>query len=1267
MAVNIGPKIGIDGEKEYRKQINDLITQQKTFSAEMRELESSFDESTSAMEKSRKKGELLEKQIANQEKQVEELQKGLEASAEKYGENSSQTNKWKQAVSNAKTELNKMRKELDKVPSSLTKVGKGMQAAGQKMQSVGQSMTKYVTAPLTALGAASVAAWKEVDEGMDIVAKKTGATGQSLIELQQSAENIATSLPTSFEEAGTAVGEVNTKFGLTGKGLEDLTGTFVKFAKITDQDVNSAIDGTQKVMAAFGVDTADADKVLDVMAQTGQKTGVSMDALQTSMVKNAAALKNMGLDAYQAAGFLGSVEQSGADTSVVMSGLSKALVNASDDGKTLPDALGEFQAIMNSTASEQEKLTAATELFGKKAGPAIYEACRQGSLSFESLSTDASTYLGTVEQTFDNVIDPTDDFQIALNKVKAAGSEIGGTLLKIAAPAIEGLGEAAQKAGDWFSDLDENQQKTAANIAIAFAAGGPALVAVGKLTETVGKAVEKVGDLVDGSTKLSGWATAGGYVGLAAVAIGTVAGSIALYEESVKSHNETLQDIMERTNKATDELDGAVTQLKDDAAASQKAIDAINSQADTAESLIDRLAELESQSSRTASEQQEMEGIVSQLNSLYPDLQLEIDKTTGSLNKGTGEIKNYVENARKMSLLKAYTKAVETSYEDLATAQVKLTQAENDAKANMEDITRLENELAEARRQGNIEAAALGDSTGAESYAVGQARIALEAAKDKQEELNASVETAKQAVDDVNVTVGAYETAMTDLEAELNTTTATQEENAEATDTAAASTADLAAATEEAVESTEDYSAALGESVTAIGDMGATLATTTAQAAKAWDEQYKSAYDSISGQLGLFDEWQQNTEVTAQSILENMQSQIEGMANYNKNMETLTAAAVASNDPNFKAFVQSVSEMGIGAAGEVQALVTAMEGDKETFNQIVGGFDTMEGLKQDYAENTTYIANDFQTKGQVIESAWKGALQKIGSSDAFQKLKKAAITTAASVKKEGDGVATNANTNSLLMQSKWGTAYTNISNTARSTTQRTVTTTQSDINGMHLAPSISKIGVPTSVTNAAKQTANSRLDKLNGRLEKINGAASAASAAKTTAQAGLTDIKGTMTITNAEDAASKARAAIQNLFNNNPITSFIRTVTQEVKTKKALGGIVENETVSWLAEGDKAEAVIPLEAHRARALSLYNQVGDILGVTPASVPQSTISMPSDNYSPAPQSTAISFDTDSLFSAVATAAKRGMESANIRVYWDGREAGRIMKDMGVQFV
>ena len=33
MAVNIGPKIGVDGEAEYRRQINQIIQQSRTLGA----------------------------------------------------------------------------------------------------------------------------------------------------------------------------------------------------------------------------------------------------------------------------------------------------------------------------------------------------------------------------------------------------------------------------------------------------------------------------------------------------------------------------------------------------------------------------------------------------------------------------------------------------------------------------------------------------------------------------------------------------------------------------------------------------------------------------------------------------------------------------------------------------------------------------------------------------------------------------------------------------------------------------------------------------------------------------------------------------------------------------------------------------------------------------------------------------------------------------------------------------------------------------------
>lgn len=112
MAVNIGPRIGIDGEKEYRAQINQIIQQAKTLDSEMRAVTSAFDDSTSAQDKNAAKSKVLAKQIDVQRQRVQALTEMLQKSADKYGENDIKTLKWEQSVNDATASLNRMEKGL---------------------------------------------------------------------------------------------------------------------------------------------------------------------------------------------------------------------------------------------------------------------------------------------------------------------------------------------------------------------------------------------------------------------------------------------------------------------------------------------------------------------------------------------------------------------------------------------------------------------------------------------------------------------------------------------------------------------------------------------------------------------------------------------------------------------------------------------------------------------------------------------------------------------------------------------------------------------------------------------------------------------------------------------------------------------------------------------------------------------------------------------------------------------------------------------------
>ena len=374
--------------------------------------------------------------------------------------------------------------------------GGKVKAVGDKMTKVGTALTKYVTGPIVAVGAASVAAFNEVDEGLDIIAKKTGATGKALEDMEDAAKNLATAIPTDFRTAGEAVGEVNTRFGLTGKALEDLSGKFVKFANLNDTSVSASIDSVQAAMAAFGVSAEDAGDVLDILNKAGQDTGTSLDKLAGDLTANADALREMGFDINSATGFLANLNKNGLDSSSVMTGLKKALQNATKNGQSMDQALSGLTARIKNAKSETEAMQTATELFGAKAAPSLVKAIREGRLSFDELANSVQGYGDSVSSTFEQTLAPIDQFKTALNELKIVGME----LVQAAAPLIkavaEGLTNAIKALRSAWEGLSPEMQTTIIKLAGIAAAIGPVIAIGGKLVSGIGSLMELAPKLV---------------------------------------------------------------------------------------------------------------------------------------------------------------------------------------------------------------------------------------------------------------------------------------------------------------------------------------------------------------------------------------------------------------------------------------------------------------------------------------------------------------------------------------------------------------------------------------------------------------------------------------------------------------------------------------------------------------------------------------------------------------------------------------------------
>lgn len=448
----------------------------------------------------KQKQELLNKSVDTTKKRLEELKKaqaqmdakGVDKNSDAYKALQREIAETQQKLKN----LQKQQKDFGNVAGQVLKeVGKEMQDLGKKIKDVGDDLTKNVTTPILAVGGASLAAFTQVDKGMDSIAKKTGATGDELKAFNDQAKQIATTIPTSFDKAGEAIGEVNTRFKLTGDELTDLSTLFVKFADINDTNITTSVDQAQKALASFGLDASDAGHYLDLLTKVSQNTGIKVDVLSRGLTSNAAAFTEMGLSIDEAATLMGNIEMSGADTNAVLGGLSKALKNANADGKDMNTALAELEdAIVNGTG-DVDGLTMAYELFGKS-GAQVYNAVKQGSLSFQDLGTSATDAGGAVESTFDATKSPMENFQTVLNELMDLGYEIANAVMPLIQKAIEVLIPLIETLVGWWESLDEDTQGFIVTAALVVAAIGPVLSILGTLVTGIGGVISVIGTVV---------------------------------------------------------------------------------------------------------------------------------------------------------------------------------------------------------------------------------------------------------------------------------------------------------------------------------------------------------------------------------------------------------------------------------------------------------------------------------------------------------------------------------------------------------------------------------------------------------------------------------------------------------------------------------------------------------------------------------------------------------------------------------------------------
>lgn len=535
--------------------LNNTKKELNNYETALTELEQAQREAEEAAKKQKTAYETLEDTINEQQKSLDQLKQTYADTVVQYGKNSQEAKDLegsikelsgelannKQKIKDAESAADDLDDSLKNVDDAAEKANDGFTIMKGTLANLAAEGIKRAIDGLKNLGQAAMDAYKEYDEGADTVIKATGATGKAAEGLAASYKKVSKSVVGDFNTIGSALGEINTRFGFTDEKLEEASVQFMKFADITGTDATTAVQLVSRAMGDAGIESDKYSEVLDSLALAAQASGISIETLTGNLTKYGAPMRALGFDTQESIAIFAGWEKAGVNTEIAFSGMKQAIGKWSKEGK---NAKEEFKKVLKEIESAPDIATAtgkAIEVFGQKAGPDLADAIKGGRFEYSDFLNLLEGSAGTVTKTYEATQDGFDKVKLAIQGGRA---ELGDYIAQLAdkyAPQIESF------ANDTVAALKKVIQWTVDNIKTitAFGSALAAAFVVTKIatfintmaqTVTVIKGVTTAVQGAEAATKLLNIAQAATPWGLAALAIGGVATAlIALKKEQDKA------------------------------------------------------------------------------------------------------------------------------------------------------------------------------------------------------------------------------------------------------------------------------------------------------------------------------------------------------------------------------------------------------------------------------------------------------------------------------------------------------------------------------------------------------------------------------------------------------------------------------------------------------------------------------------------------------------------------------------------------------------
>lgn len=416
MADNFGLKIGIEGEKEFKKALADINQAFKVLGSEMTLVTSQFDKNDKSVQALTARNAVLNKEIDVQKEKISTLKAALDNASSSFGENDRRTQNWQIQLNKAQAELNGMERELEENNKVLHDHANSTDDSAQNMEDAADAANDLAD-NVNNLG-------DEVDDA----GKKTSVFGDML-----KANLLSEAIIGGIKALGSAIAGIGKAFaGAMKDGIE----------------YNAQMESYTSSFTTMLGDQAKAQKLVNDLKKEAAATPFGMQDL-AGAVQTLMSFGMSAEDAQKHMKQLGDISQGNVEN---FKSLTLAFAQASSTGKLTGQDL---MQMINAGFNPLEEISRKT---GKSIGE-LKEEMAKGGISaemladaFESATAEGGRFSGAMEaqsKTLSGQLSTLEDNVASLKGQLAEGlsTMLSGTVLPMVNGWVEELSVAFEKDG----------------------------------------------------------------------------------------------------------------------------------------------------------------------------------------------------------------------------------------------------------------------------------------------------------------------------------------------------------------------------------------------------------------------------------------------------------------------------------------------------------------------------------------------------------------------------------------------------------------------------------------------------------------------------------------------------------------------------------------------------------------------------------------------------------------------------------------------------